>query len=51
MLQDENESSDEIELDCDISAEVLGALALETEVAKQKRPKQKQITDYFQSQK
>ena len=49
MLQDEDESSDE--LDCDISAEDLGLLALETEDAKQKKPKQKQITDYFQSQK
>ena len=41
MLQDEDESSDEIELDCDISAEDLGALALETEDAKQKKPRQK----------
>ena len=41
MLQDENEISDEIELDCDISAEELGALALETEDAKQKKPRQK----------
>ena len=51
MLQDEDKSSDDIELDCDISAEDLGALALETEDAKQKKPKQKQISDYFQSQK
>lgn len=39
MLQDENESSDEIEPDCDISTEDFGAQTFETEDAKQKKTK------------
>ena len=51
MLQDDSENSDDIELVSEISAEDITALTLETQSDEQKKPKQKQITDFFKSQK
>ena len=51
MLQDDCENSDDNELVSEISAEDITALTLETQSDEQKKPKQKQITDFFKSQK
>ena len=51
MLLDDCENSDDIELVSEISAEDITALTLETQSDEQKKPKQKQITDFFKSQK